>query len=350
MSTKRFYPYRPKYSPFEILERAFSLTEGLGQVAVQSFQGTEKSIAASVEITDRCNAGCHYCYVYPREWDQKQRLQGYLNLPKERREDKESQVIQRLHNLRDSGVVHVTLVGGEPSLAPNVIRVAADLFPIVWVVSNGAASLPALPKSVSVFVSMDGPPDFHNQSRDPMGFFDNHHYENTKGMSAAVARNINQSERGAYVHLTLPKGAIELFPEAVDWLVTTITKLRGIIISGTTGNSKLDPVAYGLSDRRRLKRLVESAAEKYGWELFPFNQPLTNSFMFDEDKVIHDPSECLVAQTVNSLDFDGKSTGKCILRDEADCETCMCNITGMSRAIEKADLNTIFGVLRAFSG
>ena len=350
MNTKKFYPYRPTYSPFETLERAFSLTGSLGQLALKSLQGIEKNIAASVEITDRCNAGCHYCYVYPREWNQKQRLQGYLNLPKGQLKDRESQVIQRLYSLKDSGVVHVTLVGGEPSLAPNVIRAAADLFPIVWVVSNGAASLPALPNSVSVFVSMDGPPEFHNQSRDPMGFFDNHHYKNTQGMSAAISRNINRSERGAYVHLTLPKVAIELFPEAVDWLVTTITKLRGVIISGTTGNSKLDPVAYDLSDRRRLKALVESAAEKYGWELFPFNQPLTNSFMFDEDKVIHDPSECLVAQTVNSLDFDGKSTGKCILRDEADCETCMCNITGMSQAVEKADISTIFSVLRAFSG
>ncbi|MEO0704124.1 MAG: radical SAM protein [Cyanobacteria bacterium J06649_5] len=350
MNTQKFSPYRPIYSPLETLERAFALTGGLGQVAFQSLQGAEKNIAASVEITDRCNAGCHYCYVYPREWDQKQRLQGYLNLPKDQREGREAQVIQRLHSLKNSGVVHVTLVGGEPSLAPDVIRAAADLFPIVWVVSNGAAALPTLPNSVSVFVSMDGPPNFHNQSRDPMGFFDNHHYENTSGMSAAIARNINRSERGAYVHLTLPKGAIELFPEAVEWLVTTITKLRGIIISGTTGNSKLDPVAYDLSDRQRLKVLVEAAADQYGWDLFPFNQPLTNSFMFDEDKIIHDPSECLVAQTVNSLDFDGKSTGKCILRDDADCETCMCNITGMSRAIEKADLNTIFGVLRAFSG
>lgn len=350
MTMQPFSPYRPGYSPFEGIERIFALTEGLGKAAFQAVQGKEKGIAASVEITDRCNAGCHYCYVYPREWNQKQRLQGYLDLPKDQRNHKEAQVIQRLHDFKDAGVVHVTLVGGEPSLAPNVIQAAAKLFPIVWVVSNGAASLPVLPQSVSVFVSMDGPPAFHNQSRDPMGFFANHQYGETTGMSAAIARNINRSERGAYVHLTLPKDAIALFPDAVDWLVSTITKLRGVIISGTTGSSKLDPVAYDLSDRRRLKVLVESAADKYGWQLFPFNQPLTNSFMFDEDKVIRDPSECLVAQTVNSVDFDGKSTGKCILRDDADCETCMCNITGMSRAIEKADLNTIFGVLRAFSG
>ncbi|MEO0869532.1 MAG: radical SAM protein [Cyanobacteria bacterium J06642_11] len=344
-----FEPYSPTYSATEWLQRAFKLTEAATNLAIQSLGG-EPNLAASVEITDRCNAGCHYCYVYPREWDQKQRLEGYLNLPKDQRYQKESQVIQRLYRLKASGVVHVTLVGGEPSLAPNVIREAAELFPIVWVVTNGAAALPPLPHSVSVFVSMDGPPDFHNQSRDPMGFFENHRYGNSKGMSAAIARNINQSERGAYVHLTLPKDAIELFPDAVDWLVDTITKLRGVIISGTTGFSKSDPVAYSLSDRRRLKHLVEDSARKYGWKIFPFNQPVSNSFMFDAENVIENSSDCLVAQTVTSLDFDGKSTGKCILRDEAECQTCMCNITGMSRAIEKFDFDTISGVLRAFSG
>lgn len=350
MGIKPFQPYQPKYSPFEILERSLSLTRGLGEVAVKALQNSHENIAASVEITDKCNAGCHYCYVYPREWDQKQRLQGYLNLQKEQRKDKEAQVIKRLHSLKRSGVVHVTLVGGEPSLAPDIIKTAATLFPIVWVVSNGAASLPSFPRSVIVFVSMDGPPEFHNRSRDPMGFFENHQYGETIGMSAAIARNINSSERGAYVHLTLPRAAITLFAEAIDWLVTNITKLRGIVVSGTTATSKLDPVAYTLCDRQQLNTSIEAAAKKYGWELFPFNQPATNRYMFDEENIIHDPSECLVAQTVDSLDFDGKPTGKCILRDESDCETCMCNITGMSRAIEEADLKTILSVVKAFSG
>ena len=350
MTLEKFRPYQPGYSPIEGIGRFLALTEGLGRAVSQTLQGGDRKIAASVEITDRCNAGCHYCYVYPREWDQKQRLQGYLNLPKTQRPQKEAEVVQRLHNLKQSGVVHVTLVGGEPSLAPDIVKTAAELFPIVWVVSNGAASLPSLPQSVSLFVSMDGPPDFHNQSRDPMGFFNNHRYGQTTGMSAAIARNINRSERGAYIHLTLPKEAIDRFPEAVDWLVNTVTKLRGIVISGTTGNSPQDPVAYSLSDRSRLKALIEAAAQKYGWQLFPFNQPSTNHFMFDEAAVIQDSSACLVAQTVTSLDFEGNSTGKCILRNDADCTTCMCNITGMSRAVEKGDIRTILGVLNAFSG
>ena len=139
-----------------------------------------------------------------------------------------------METLKAEGIVHITLVGGEPALAPRAIQTAAALFPIVWVVTNGAVKLPPLPQSVSVFVSLDGTPDYHNRSRDPMGFFANHRYKKLTGMSAAIARNIDRSERGTYVHLTLAQPAIEQFPEAVDWLVGNLDKLRGIVVSGTS--------------------------------------------------------------------------------------------------------------------
>ncbi len=69
--------------------------------------------------------------------------------------------------------------------------------------------------------------------RDPLGFFANHRYKELTGMTAAIARNIDRSERGAYVHLTLTRSAIAQFSETVDWLVANIEKLRGIVVSGT---------------------------------------------------------------------------------------------------------------------
>lgn len=181
-------------------------------------------------------------------------------------------MLQTLARLHDRGVVHVTLVGGEPALAPKLILKAAELFPIVWVVTNGSVKLPPLPNSVSVFVSMDGLPDYHNQSRDPLGFFKGHHYKALTGMSAALARNIDSSERGAYIHLTLTQPAIAQFPEAVDWLVANVEKLRGIVVSGTTAATKTDPVAFTIQDRQNLKYRIEAAAQRYGWALFPFNR------------------------------------------------------------------------------
>jgi organic radical activating enzyme len=351
MTSYQFIPYTPNYSFFEHAERFIAVAQTVTSFAFHLIKNDTTKFAASVEITDRCNAGCSYCYVYPREWTQQERVKGYLQLSAEEQRQKESQVFDTLQKLKDLGVVHVTLVGGEPTLAKQAIIKAAELFPCVWVVSNGTVPLPkTMRKPITLFVSMDGPPDYHNQSRDPKGFFNNHRYNGERGMTAAIARNINEYPRGAYIHLTLAKQAIDLFTEAVDWSVSTIKNLRGIVVSGTTASSKSDPFAYSIDDRQRLKELIAQVAAKYSWALFPFNQPTVNNFLFDSEHIIHSSDECSVSQRVLSLDFNGKSTGKCVLRDGMDCETCMCNITGLARATSCLDLATIKGVIYAAFG
>jgi organic radical activating enzyme len=350
MSTPAFVPYQPPYSLTEKLQRAVTIAQATATVASHLLRGSNTKFAASIEITDRCNAGCHYCYVYPPEWTQHDRVEGYLQLSKPDHERKEAQVFETLERLHRQGIVHVTLVGGEPALAPKAIEQAAALFPVVWVVTNGSIKLPSLPRSVSVFVSLDGLPEAHNRARDPLGFFANHRYKELTGMTAAIARNIDQSERGAYVHLTLTRSAIAQFSATIDWLVANIDKLRGIVVSGTTAASKTDPVAFTPIDRQQLKQAIVAAAQKYGWQLFPFNQPTVNEFLFDEEHIIHSPADCSVANRVESLNFNGDSVGKCILRDEMDCETCMCNITGLARAIDRVDINTISSVMNATFG
>jgi hypothetical protein len=309
-----------------------------------------RGFAASVEVTDRCNAGCYYCYVYPNNWTQEQRLKGYLQLDKKAQKEQESNIFETLKELKERGVVHVTLVGGEPGLAPKVLEYAASIFPIIWVVTNGAAKLPKLPNSAITFVSMDGPPDWHNKSRDPDGFFANYRYNGLTGMTAAIVKNIDESERGAFVHLTLTPPVIPQFEETVDWLVRDVKKLRGIVVSGATAKSPSDPLAFSLEDRKQLKRGIEDEAQKYGWRLFPFNQPKVNDFLFDPEHIIENPSNCVIAKRIESLGFDGKSVGKCILRNDSDCSTCVCNMTGLQRAMEQLDVATIRGVIPTLFG
>ena len=331
-------------------KRVGAILQATATVAYHLLARSQTKFAASVEVTDRCNAGCNYCYVYEPEWDQRQRMQGYLQLPADEHRQKEQEVFRTLERLKQEGIVHVTLVGGDPTLAPKTILRAAELFPVVWVVTNGAGKLPPLPQSVVVFVSIDGPPDYHNQSRDPLGFFSNNHYGNLNGMSAAIVRNINESQRGAYAHITLTKPTLDKFLETVDWLVKDIDKLRGIAVSGTASKSKSDPFTFTSQDRQKLKSLIAKAAQKYGWKLFPLNQPLANDYLFDKEHIIHSPEDCSVSKRVKSLDFEGNSVGKCVLRDETLCETCVCNITGIAQAIDHFDLKTISGVVQATFG
>jgi len=346
---KVFIPYNPPYSLSEKLLR-FGTVLRASAIAISQMAQRKNGFAASVEITDRCNAGCHYCYVYQPEWDQQQRMQGYMQLPKEQHRQKEGQVLETLELLKKKGIVHITVVGGEPALAPKVVQRASELFPIVWVVTNGAAKLPALTHSAVTFVSIDGPPEHHNRSRDPLGYFANNRYGNLTGMSAAIVRNINESKRGAFCHITLTRSNLEHFSTTVDWLVRDVNKLRGIIVSGAATKDKTDPIAFRLSDRQLLKQMIAEQAHKYGWNLFPFNQPKVNDFLFDAKYVIYNASSCDVAKMVESLNFSGRSVGKCVLRDETICETCVCNMTGLTRALKSIDIPTILGVFRASFG
>jgi sulfatase maturation enzyme AslB (radical SAM superfamily) len=357
MSTRNQYRvYEPPYSLFERGERWFAISQTLIGAYLKirgpkSVPGVRSTFGASVEITDRCNAGCEHCYVYPSSWDQSQRMTGYLGLEPTQRKTVEGKILETLDKLKKEGIVHVTLVGGEPLLFPKAIYKAGSMFPVVWVVTNGAAKFPRnLPRSVVMSVSIDGPPDYHNQLRDPAGFFNKQKYKDLSGMSAAIVRNINESQRGAFVHITLTPNSLNLFPEAVEWFIKDIEKLRGIMVSGAATQSKEDPNYITPENRLKLKLMVENLSLKYGPHLFPFNQPKVNQFLFDEKYIIKHPSSCTVARRVDSYNFEGNIVGKCVLRDATDCETCVCNLTGLMRGVAKLDTPTIYQLLRTCYG
>ncbi|MBW4554150.1 MAG: radical SAM protein [Aphanocapsa sp. GSE-SYN-MK-11-07L] len=352
----KFTVYQPVYRLGERLERYYAISRtvtGALKVILKSriHRLPHAAFGASIEITDRCNAGCNYCYVYPSEWTQTQRMAGYLNLSTHEHREQEKQVFATLARLHRQGIVHVTLIGGEPLLASKIIYKAAKLFPVVWVVTNGAAKHPVnLPRSVVMSVSIDGPPDLHNRTRDPSGFFAKQQYGYLTGMSAAIARNINESERGAFVHITLTQQSLSQFPATVDWLVTDLTKLRGIMVSGAATTSSDRSQALEIEDKQLIKQMIKDAADRYGWQLFPFNQPLVNSYLFDPEYVITNPAQCTVARRVDSIGFDGNIVGKCVLRDQTDCTTCACNLTGLMRAVSAQDKPSIAGLWRSCFG
>jgi MoaA/NifB/PqqE/SkfB family radical SAM enzyme len=350
-----FHLYEPPYGLFDTIERYYSVARtfvGASKIILKSkFTRQRVAIGASVEITDRCNAGCHHCYVYDPDWDQNKRMEGYLQLPVQEHRQAEKAVYQTLDRLRNEGKVLVTLVGGEPFLAPKIIHYASRNFPVVWVVSNGAAKFPSnLARSVVVSISIDGLPDYHNKLRDPIGFFSKHTYGGLAGMTAAIVRNINESERGAFVHTTLTKSSLETLPNIIDWLVQDVKKLRGIMISGAAMKSNKDPEALTPEDRLKIKEMLICASEKYSPRLFPFNSSVVNDLLFEPENIITQPSQCTVSNRVDSYGFDGKIVGKCVLRDESSCETCICNLTGLMKGVARRDAETIKGLYRTCLG
>ncbi|HEY9826255.1 MAG TPA: radical SAM protein [Stenomitos sp.] len=339
--------YQPTYSLLDYIARNLAIGKTIiGAYSKIKNRRIERSVfGASVEITDRCNAGCSYCYVYDQSWDQNKRIRGYLELDPAKHREIEDGVFETLNQLKKQGIVHVTLVGGEPLLFPKAIYRAGKMFPVVYVVSNGSVKFPVdYPRSVVISVSIDGPPEYHNHARDPLGFFSKQSYRNLTGMSAYIVRNINNSQRGAYVHITLNRKSISLFPQAIDWFVKDIDKLRGVVVSGAATQTIEDPFTLTPDDRQVIKRMIEDAQAKYGKKLFPFNQPSVNNFLFDSEHIIKNHRECTVSRRVDSYDFSGRVVGKCVLRDTTNCETCVCNLTGLMRSVSRLDPPTLSGL------
>lgn len=108
---KQFIPYQPSYSLEAGVERSIDALRAVATVASHLVFKTQTKFAASVEITDQCNAGCHYCYVYPSDWDQSQRMQGYMQLSVQEHREKEKQVFETLEKLKKQGIVHLDFNG-----------------------------------------------------------------------------------------------------------------------------------------------------------------------------------------------------------------------------------------------
>ena len=85
----------------------------------------KKPHAAGIEITNRCNLRCPMCYWL------KERPKKELT---------EEEMISLFKSLRRQGITHATLVGGEPTLRPSIIRASSQIFPYTAVVTNGSFS------------------------------------------------------------------------------------------------------------------------------------------------------------------------------------------------------------------
>ena len=66
------------------------------------------------------------------------------------------------------------------------------------------------------------------------------------------------------------------------------------MLSGAATHSPDDPNTLTLVDRQKMKVMIAAAAAQYGWSLFPFNQPVVNTYLFDEKFVINNASQCTV--------------------------------------------------------
>jgi hypothetical protein len=108
-----------------------------------AFRSAESVRSISLDITHKCNLRCRGCYFFAEEMDKsgeasREDLKVFIQTQKSR------------------GINFVTVIGGEPSLFPDRLRLVADNFRVM-VVTNGLKALPQEGlEDVTIAVSMWG--------------------------------------------------------------------------------------------------------------------------------------------------------------------------------------------------
>ena len=98
---------------------------------------------AEIDVTDNCNLRCGHCYHFHGKDDfEKEELS--IDIWKKRFDD-----------LHKQGIRFVLLVGGEPALRSDVLMLAHEIFPFVYVITNGTIFIPKEFDHL-LYVSLDG--------------------------------------------------------------------------------------------------------------------------------------------------------------------------------------------------
>lgn len=111
---------------------------------------TGKKITAVIYITDKCNSSCPNCYY-------KKQLRTEDNVSLKEWET-------RFRDYYERGYRHVMLIGGEPAIRMDVLRLAGQVFPFVTVITNGIVKIPEN-INCRIHLSLDGPQAIHDKLR-----------------------------------------------------------------------------------------------------------------------------------------------------------------------------------------
>ena len=133
---------------------------------------------AEVDVTDNCNLRCKHCYHFhgKNEFKTKELSLGIWR--------------ERFNDLHKTGIRFILLVGGEPALRNDILMLADNIFPFVYVITNGTIKIP-MEFNHLLFVSLDGMRERNDSIRG-------------KGVFSKVMKNYSGDKRVA-INMTITK-------------------------------------------------------------------------------------------------------------------------------------------------
>jgi MoaA/NifB/PqqE/SkfB family radical SAM enzyme len=243
---------------------------------------------AEIDVTSNCNLRCKHCYHFHGKEDFKTEELSIHVWEK------------RFNELYKSGIRAVLLVGGEPALRPDVLMLADETFPLVYIITNGTIKIPEK-FNHRLFVSIDGSPKTNDLIRG-------------KNVFSRVMENFSKDKR-LIINMTL---TTDNYKELED--VTRIAEENGF--DGVVCN-----ICAGLTDFhssmvvKREERAVLIKEMKRVKALYPnrflMTKEMTKWYEYPDHR-----NSC--AWGDEALHFDVSWNRRRCFADNVDCSNCGC--------------------------
>jgi MoaA/NifB/PqqE/SkfB family radical SAM enzyme len=185
------------------------------------------SYIAEIDVTCKCNLTCKHCFYFKNP----------DNIP-----DKELSPEQwdvELTKIYNAGIRRLCLVGGEPSLRPDVLKLANSKFPYIDICSNG---LIKIPEEINhrIFISVDGIDAYNKQYRGKEIFkkITENYYNDKRVVVLMTLNNLNYKDIGAVAEYAISNK----FPSLVFSLFTPMNKGEELYFDDTSRKNIINAI------------------------------------------------------------------------------------------------------------
>jgi MoaA/NifB/PqqE/SkfB family radical SAM enzyme len=263
----------------------------------------------SFDIADRCPIGCD-CY-----WAAQDRVTE-LELP---------EVVRFFKQRRAEGMFHVTLVGGEPYVRPDVLAAVTPIMPSNWLVTSGTSPLRGFPNTTH-FISVDGADAVtHDRVR------------RSKKLFERILRNLDRARSRwesfpVYIHTVLnAENSWQIQDILACWRSNGLAD--GVMFSTHTpieggGDERL---RLGFDERVQIVGELLRCRRLYG--SFLLNTDYMINALHPHRTAVQKPETCGMVKFVASYRANGERKERCIFGVNADCAQCGCTVTKMMQGL-----------------
>jgi MoaA/NifB/PqqE/SkfB family radical SAM enzyme len=263
----------------------------------------------SIDVTNRCNLRCRHCYYYEQELPEELTLEQWLARLEE---------IRRSSPRWEFPFFNCSWVGGEPLLRKELVERGRAYFRYNTVVTNGTIPLPDW-RDINWYVSIDGDEETHEHLRDKRGSY------------GRARRNVMENTHlGITIAYCITRQNAHCIERAVrDWYEAGAKHITFDFYTPIAGIPDAE-LWVPFDERDRILATLTALRRIYSGF---FVIPERVLWLMRSDRCREVTSNCMLHSKSFAFDAAGRSKGKCVMGEKADCDRCGCVVPYYLRSL-----------------